>query len=75
MFSLNIVVDTSAGTFAAFYYKNIRQFDTPTKDHMVSYGQDEKFTVGGFDVSITEKKKFVLVVVIGTNFVYKFDLF
>lgn len=46
-----IVVDTSAGTFAAFYYKNIRQFDTPTKDHMVSYGQDEKFTVGGFDVS------------------------
>ncbi len=44
-------VDANAGTFAAFYYKNIREFDTPTKDHMVAFGQDEKFTVGGFDVS------------------------
>ena len=46
-----IVVDPSAGTFASFYYKNIRDFDTPTKDHIVAFGQDERFTVGAFDVS------------------------
>jgi hypothetical protein len=45
-------VDPAAGTFASFYYKNIRDFDTPTKDHIVAFGQDERFTVGAFDVSI-----------------------
>jgi hypothetical protein len=44
-------VDASAGTFAAFYYKNIREHETPTKDHIVAFGQDERFTVGAFDVS------------------------
>ena len=44
-------VDEAAGTFAAFYYKNIREHDTPTKDHIVAFGQDERFTVGAFDVS------------------------
>ena len=43
-------VDASAGTFASFYYKNIREHDTPTKDHIVAFGQDERFTVGAFDV-------------------------
>ena len=45
-------VDASAGTFASFYYKNIREHDTPTKDHIVAFGQDERFTVGAFDVSL-----------------------
>jgi len=43
-------VDAAAGTFASFYYKNIREHDTPTKDHIVAFGQDERFTVGAFDV-------------------------
>ena len=45
-------MDPNAGTFAAFYYKNIRDYETPTKDHMVAFGQEEKFTVGAFYVSV-----------------------
>ncbi len=54
---LSAAVDANAGTFAAFYYKNIREFDTPTKDHMVAFGQDEKFTVGAFDVGFQREPR------------------
>lgn len=45
------VVDVNAGTFASFYYKNIKDFETPTKDHMVDFGQEDTYTVNAFDVS------------------------
>jgi hypothetical protein len=44
-------VDLEAGTVAAWYYKNIRGFDTPTKDAVVAPAQDIKLNVGDFDVS------------------------
>jgi hypothetical protein len=44
-------VDPEAGTFASFYYKHVREFDTPTKDAVVAVAQDERLTVGAFDVS------------------------
>lgn len=43
-------VDVNAGTLAAFYYKNLRQHELPTKDFLVASGQNEKFTVQKFDV-------------------------
>jgi hypothetical protein len=39
-------VDLEAGTVAAWYYKNIRGFDTPTKDAVVAPAQDIKLNVG-----------------------------
>jgi acyl-CoA synthetase (AMP-forming)/AMP-acid ligase II len=45
-------VNVDAGTLAAFYYKHVRQFETPTKDFVLAYGQDEKFTVEQFDKQV-----------------------
>lgn len=42
-------MDASAGTVAAFYYRAVREFDTPTKDCLAAPGQDEKFTHAGLD--------------------------
>lgn len=42
-------VSHSAGTVAAFYYKNVREFDIPTKDFIAAVGQDLKMTVAQFD--------------------------
>lgn len=33
----------------AFFYRNIRDFDIPTKDHIAAWGQDVKMTVSQFD--------------------------
>lgn len=43
-------VSYDAGTLAAFYYKNVKEFDLPTKDHLFAAQQDEKFNVQQFDV-------------------------
>lgn len=42
-------VDLSAGTMAAMYYKNVRAYDFPHRDHLVASQQDVKLTVGQFD--------------------------
>lgn len=42
-------VSQSAGTVAAFYYKNIREYDIPTKDFVAAHGQELKMTVEQFD--------------------------
>ena len=42
-------VNPDAGTVAAFYYKAVREFDSPTKDALAAPGQDEKFTHEGLD--------------------------
>ena len=45
-------VDVDAGTLAAFYYRAVREFDTPTKDCVVAGAQDEKMNHGQFDKQV-----------------------
>ena len=37
---------------AAFYYENLRNFETPTKECVAAPGQDEKFTIAQFDKEV-----------------------
>jgi acyl-CoA synthetase (AMP-forming)/AMP-acid ligase II len=46
---LPAAVSHSAGTIAAFYYKNIRESPIPTKDYVAAFGQDVKMTAEQFD--------------------------
>lgn len=46
---LHAEVNADAGTVAAFYYKAVREFESPTKDCLAAPAQDEKFTHEVFD--------------------------
>lgn len=41
--------DIKPETMAAFYYENVRNYETPTKDLLVAPGQEIRMTVGQFD--------------------------
>ena len=45
-------VDPAAGTVAAFYYKNFRDVDLPSRDALTAPSQDLRFTTGEFDKQV-----------------------
>jgi len=53
---LPAAADLKPDTLAAFYYQNVREYDLPAKDFVVALGQEERFNVGQFDVSVPPRQ-------------------